>query len=52
MNLIKSNKTLAAEIKNIDLSEDLNKDQIAFIQKAWDENLVLIFKNQEFLKKK
>ena len=47
MNLIKSNKTLAAEIKNIDLSEDLNKDQIAFIQKAWDENLVLIFKNQE-----
>ena len=47
MNLIKSNKTLGAEIKNIDLSEDLNKDQIAFIQKAWDENLVLIFKNQE-----
>ena len=47
MNLIKSNKTLAAEIKNIDLSEDLNKDQIEFIQKAWDENLVLIFKNQE-----
>ena len=47
MNLIKSNKTLAAEIKNIDLSEVLNKDQIAFIQKAWDENLVLIFKNQE-----
>ena len=47
MNLIKSNKTLAAEIKNIDLSEDLNKDQIEFIQKAWDENLVLIFKNQK-----
>ena len=47
MNLIKSNKTLAAEIKNIDLSEDLNKDQIEFIQKACDENLVLIIKNQE-----
>ena len=47
MKLIKSNKALAAEIKNIDLSKDLNAEQIEFINKAWDENLVLIFKKQE-----
>ncbi len=47
MNLIKNNKVIAAEIKNIDLSKDLNTYEIDFIQKAWDENLVLIFKNQE-----
>ncbi len=47
MNLIKNNKVIAAEIKNIDLSKDLNTFKIDFIQKAWDENLVLIFKNQE-----
>tara|TARA_A100001015_G_scaffold64457_1_gene71165 strand:+ start:48 stop:683 length:636 start_codon:yes stop_codon:yes gene_type:complete len=47
MKLIKTNKALAAEIKNIDLSKDLNSEQIEFINKAWDENLVLIFKKQE-----
>ena len=49
MNLIKSKKTLSAEIKSIDLSKDLKVDQINFIQKAWDENLVLIFKFTIFL---
>ena len=47
MKVIKTNKALAAEIKNIDLSKDLNSEQIEFINKAWDENLVLIFKKQE-----
>ena len=47
MNLTKNNKVIAAEIKNIDLSKDLNTYEIDFIQKAWDENLVLIFKNQK-----
>ena len=47
MNLIKSKKALSAEIENIDLSKDLKIDQINFIQKAWDENLVLTFKNQK-----
>ena len=47
MNLIKSKKALSAEIENIDLSKELKTDQINFIQKAWDENLVLTFKNQK-----
>ena len=46
MEIIKSGLALGAEIKGIDLSKDLNDQQVNDINKAWDENLVLVFKNQ------
>ena len=46
MEVIRSGKALGAEIKGIDLSQNLSQDEIDGINKAWDENLVLVFKNQ------
>ena len=46
MEIIKSGLTLGAEVKGLDLSKDLNLKQIEKINKAWDDNLVLVFKNQ------
>ena len=46
MEVIRSGKALGAEIKGIDLSQNLSQDEIDGIKKAWDENLVLTFKNQ------
>ena len=46
MEIVKSNKALGAEIKNIDLGKKLSNDEIKYITEAWSKNLVLLFKNQ------
>ena len=46
MEITKSNNALGAEIKNIDLSKNLTKEELNFINHAWAENLVLVFKKQ------
>ena len=46
MEVIRSGKALGAEIKGVDLSQNLSQDEIEAINKTWDENLVLVFKNQ------
>ena len=44
MEVIRSGKALGAEIKGIDLSQNLSQDEIDDINKAWDENLVQYLK--------
>ena len=46
MEIIRSGQSLGAEVKGIDLSQNLSQDEVNCINKAWDENLVLVFKNQ------
>ena len=46
MEVIRSGKALGAEIKGVDLSQNLSQDEIEAINKTWDEYLVLVFKNQ------
>ena len=46
MEILKSNNSLGAEIKNIDLGKELQKEELNFINKAWEEHLVLVFKKQ------
>ena len=47
MKILKTDKVLAAEVKDIDLNKELSPEQIKNINDAWDENLVLVFKNQK-----
>jgi len=46
MEIIRSGLALGAEIRGIDLNQNLSQNEINVINKAWDENLVLVFKNQ------
>ena len=46
MKLINSFKSLGAEVIGLDISSRLTQDQINFINKSWDERLVLVFKKQ------
>ena len=46
MEIVKSNRSLGAEIRNINLEKDLTKEELDFINQAWSENLVLVFKKQ------
>ena len=46
MELINSVKSLGGEIVDLDISNKLTQDQINFINKSWDERLVLVFKKQ------
>ncbi len=46
MKILKSGLTLGAEIIGVDLGNELEQEKISEINKAWDENLVLVFKNQ------
>ena len=46
MKLINSVKSLGGEIVDLDISNKLTQDQINFINKSWDERLVLVFKKQ------
>ena len=46
MKLINSLKSLGGEIVDLDISNKLTQDQINFINKSWDERLVLVFKKQ------
>ena len=46
MKLINSVKSLGGEIVDLDISNELTQDQINFINKSWDERLVLVFKKQ------
>ena len=46
MEILKSNNSLGAEIKNVDLGKELQKQELNFINKAWEEHLVLVFKKQ------
>lgn len=46
MEILKSGLTLGAEIIGVDLGKELEQEKISEINKAWDENLVLVFKNQ------
>ena len=44
MEIIKSGLALGAEVKGMDLSKDLSSQEVDQINKAWDENLVLVLK--------
>ena len=46
MKLINSVNSLGGEIVDLDISNKLTQDQINFINKSWDERLVLVFKKQ------
>ena len=46
MEIVKSGLSLGAEVKDLDLKKDLSNIDIKNINEAWDENLVLFFKNQ------
>ena len=46
MKLLKSTASLGGEILGIDLSQELNQNQINFINKSWEQRFVLVFKNQ------
>ena len=46
MKLINSVKSLGGEIVDLDISHKLTQDQINFVNKSWDERLVLVFKKQ------
>ena len=46
MKLINSVNSLGGEIVDLDISKKLTQDQINFINKSWDERLVLVFKKQ------
>ena len=46
MEILKSGLALGAEVIGVDLGKELEKEKISKINKAWDENLVLVFKNQ------
>ncbi len=46
MELLNSKDSLGGEIIGIDLSQTLNPEELAYINKSWDERLVLLFKKQ------
>ena len=46
MKLFSSDKSLGGEIVGLDISKKLTHDQINFINKSWNERLVLVFKKQ------
>ena len=46
MKLIKSDRSLGGEIVGLDIGNKLTNDEINFINKCWNERLVLVFKNQ------
>jgi taurine dioxygenase len=49
MQVIPSKKALGADISGIDLAKPLSAQQLATIQQAWQEHLVLRFRNQAHL---
>ncbi|HEM46806.1 MAG TPA: TauD/TfdA family dioxygenase [Alphaproteobacteria bacterium] len=46
MNIIPSGAALGAEIRGLDLSRPLEAETVAAIKAAWDEHLVLVFREQ------
>ena len=46
MKLFSSDKSLGGEIVGLDISKKLTNDQINFINRSWNERLVLVFKKQ------
>ena len=46
MKLIESDRSLGGEIVGLDIGNKLTNDEINFINKCWNERLVLVFKNQ------
>jgi len=46
MTVIPSGSALGAEIRGLDLSRDLDAASVAAVQSAWDEHLVLLFRDQ------
>lgn len=46
LDIIPSGAPLSAEVRGIDLSQELDASTIAAIQRAWDEHLVLLFRQQ------
>ena len=47
MKLLRSDKSLGGEIVGLDISKKLTHDQVNFINKSWNERLVLVFKKQD-----
>ena len=45
--VIPSGAALGADIKGIDFSKPLNDDDSAFVTQAWNDHLVLRFRDQE-----
>jgi taurine dioxygenase len=46
MEVIASGKALGAEVRGVDLSQPWTAETLAFVQKAWRDNLVILFRNQ------
>ena len=46
MKMLESTASLGGEILGINLSKKLNQEQINFLNKCWDDRLVLVFKKQ------
>lgn len=47
MNIIPTGAALGAEIRGIDLAKSLDAETLNGIRRAWDEHLVLLFRNQK-----
>ena len=45
--VIESGAALGADVKGIDFSKPLSPDDKAFVQKAWNDHLVLRFQGQD-----
>ena len=46
MRVVKMPAGCGAFIEGVDLSRDMTPEEFAFVKKAWDENLVLVFRGQ------
>jgi len=46
MRVVKMPAGCGAFIEGVDLSHDMTAEEFAFVKKAWDENLVLVFRGQ------
>ena len=46
MEVIASGKALGAEVKGVDLSKPWTAETKAFVQQAWRDNLVILFRGQ------
>ena len=50
INVVPLTPKIGAEIRNVDLRDDLDDETVAAIRTAWLEHAVVLFRNQDFRK--
>ena len=46
LNILRLNASLAAEVRDLDITAPLSSDTIAALHAAWSDHLVLVFRDQ------